>query len=212
MRLLFWLLAVSLLSLMLVPFSSANNDNAVKEKVILVFGDSLSAGFGVPQNADWVTLLQQKLQRQKFPYRIINASISGETTLGGLNRLPRALQVHRPQLVIIELGGNDGLRGLPLKEMEQNLSTMITLARQSGAKVLLAGMRLPPNYGQAYTRTFYDIYARLAQRHNCAYLPFLLDGIGAKLELMQEDGIHPKADAQGIIVDNVWTVLAPLLN
>lgn len=177
-----------------------------------MFGDSLSAGFGIGQNEGWVPLLQQKLRQENFPYRVINASISGETSLGGLQRLPRALNLHRPQIIIIELGGNDGLRGLPLKDMEKNLEKMLKLAIKSGSKTLLTGMRLPPNYGPSYTEGFYKTYARVAKRQSSSYLPFLLDGIGEKLDLMQADGIHPKAEAQAAIVENIWSVLLPLLN
>ncbi len=185
--------------------------SAPSGKTIMVFGDSLSAGFGIDQSTGWVTLLQQKLSRQYPGYQVVNASISGETTLGGRNRIQHALKVHQPQIVIIELGGNDGLRGLPLPDMESNLDAIIGAVQSAGAKVLLAGMHIPPNYGAKYANSFYTVYGKLAQQYRIGYLPFLLDGIATRMELIQDDGIHPKAEAQPMIVDNVWPVLEKLL-
>lgn len=184
---------------------------AAERPVLLVFGDSLSAGYGIDQSQAWTILLQQKLDHSPYRYVVQNASISGETTAGGLQRLPRALRLHRPAIVIIELGGNDGLRGLPLKSMRENLAAMIRLAARTGAKVLLVGMHLPPNFGPVYTRAFHDSYRQLARDHGIALLPFLLDGIATDRDLMQSDGIHPRAKAQARIVENLWPALEPLL-
>lgn len=179
---------------------------------ILIFGDSLSASYGIAQSAGWVTLLQKRLAAQGYPHKIVNASISGETTSGGLTRIQRALDTYNPNLIIIELGGNDGLRGLPLHKIRSNLTTIIEKSLGHGAKVLLVGMRLPPNYGPAYTKRFHDIYISLAQQYKVAVLPFFLEGIGQKTELMQADGIHPRSVAQVMILNNVWPVLKPLLD
>ncbi len=179
---------------------------------ILVLGDSLSASYGIAQKAGWVNLLQQRLAAQNYPHQVINASVSGETTGGGLTRLQRALDSYNPNLVIIELGGNDGLRGLPLDKIRSNLAAMIEKSLEHGAHVLLAGMHLPPNYGPAYTKRFHDIYVGLAERYNVTLLPFFLEGIAQKADLMQADGIHPRAVAQAKLLDNVWEVLEPLLD
>ncbi|MEO5573800.1 MAG: arylesterase [Gammaproteobacteria bacterium] len=179
---------------------------------ILIFGDSLSASYGIAQKAGWVNLLQQRLAAQGYAHKVVNASISGETTSGGLTRIQRVLDTYNPNYIIIELGGNDGLRGLPLHKIRSNLTTMIEKSREHGAQVLLAGMRLPPNYGPAYTKKFHDIYLSLAQQYKVAVLPFFLEGIAQKTELMQADGIHPRSVAQTLVLDNVWEVLEPLLD
>lgn len=198
-----------LTSLLLAGLYTATAEAA--RPVILVFGDSLSAGFGIDHRQGWTVLLQDRLDNSPFRFTVQNASISGETSAGGLGRLPRALQIHRPAIVIIELGGNDGLRGLALDAMRSNLGEMIKLCTRAGARVLLVGMHLPPNYGPAYTREFYNSYRQLAEQHKVSLLPFLLDGIATERSLMQSDGIHPVAAAQPLIIDNLWPRLLPLL-
>lgn len=178
---------------------------------ILVFGDSLSAAYGIEPEEGWVTLLAERLQNRSYPVTVANASVSGETTSGGLARLPAALQAHQPDLVILELGGNDGLRGLPVPQMRSNLQQMIELSLASGAEVLLVGIQIPPNYGPRYTEPFYAQYQELAEQYELALLPFLLEGIAENPALMQGDGVHPIADAQIMILDNVWPVLTPML-
>jgi len=202
-----FLLAALLLAAPLLSAESAANESPV----IMVFGDSLSAAYGIRDEQGWVTLLQTRLEQEGYPHRVVNASVSGETSNGGLARLPAALQNNTPDLVVLELGGNDGLRGLPLQNLEDNLQTMITMIKASGAEVLLAGIQIPPNYGPRYTEPFTAIFPTLAERESVALLPFLIDGIAQHPELMQNDGIHPKAEAQPMIVDNVWPVLQPLL-
>lgn len=176
-----------------------------------MFGDSLSSGYGLAPDAGWVSLLQGRLARSGFHHEVINASLTGETTLGGKNRIEAVLKRHRPDIVILELGGNDGLRGLAPETTRRNLEAIIQACRRSGARVLLAGMRLPPNYGTAYTEKFRDIYPRLAQRHRLPLAPFLLEGVAENLAWFQSDGIHPNAEAQALILDNVWRYLMPLL-
>ncbi len=183
---------------------------AADTATIMVFGDSLSAGYGLPQEAGWVSLLKNRLQTKSQAY-IINKSISGETALGGRNRIEKELKTHRPDIVIIELGGNDGLRGASIESIRNNLEAIIEACKRSNAAVLLAGMQLPPNYGITYTQKFQDIYPQLAKRHNVKLVPFLLDGFGNKREFFQSDGIHPTAQAQEKIVDNVWRVLETML-
>ncbi len=178
---------------------------------ILVVGDSLSAGYGIELSQGWVSLLERRLMEEKLPYRVVNASISGDVSRGGLARLPAALERYRPTIVILELGGNDGLQGLPLQQLEENLAAMIELGRNSGAQVLLAGMRIPPNYGPRYTNKFHDVFENLANRYDSPLIPFLLEGVGGRPELMQSDGAHPRAEAQAKILENVWVVLEPLL-
>lgn len=178
---------------------------------ILVLGDSLSAGYGIDTKQGWVTLLQERLRHTGYSYQVVNASVSGDTTRGGLSRLPAALARHRPAIVVIELGGNDGLRGLSLADMRQNLSAIITQSQASGARVLLAGVRLPPNYGEAYVRKFHEVYRDLARTHGVALVPFLLDGVGGRQELMQSDGVHPRVEAQARMLDNIWPHLQALL-
>ena len=177
----------------------------------MVFGDSMSSGYGLPPEAGWVNLLKKRLQTQAPAYRVVNASISGETTLSGRNRIEQALKTHRPAIVIIELGGNDGLRGSSIESIRDNLGAIIEACQRNQAAVLLAGMHLPPNYGISYTRKFQDIYPQLAQRHPLRLLPFLLDGFGDKREFFLTDGIHPNAQAQEKILENVWGVLRTML-
>ena len=178
---------------------------------ILILGDSISAAYGIDTSQGWVALLQQRLRQEHFDYRVVNASVSGDTTRTGLNRLDAALQQYRPAVVIVALGGNDGLRGLPFSEIETSLSRIIELSQQQGAKVLLAGVRLPPNYGAFYNTRFAALFRQLADTRQVALVPRLLDGIDEHAELMQSDGIHPTAAAQARILDNVWPHLLPLL-
>lgn len=179
-------------------------------RTILILGDSLSAGFGIDLEQGWVALLQKRLERSGRDDRVVNASISGDTTAGGHARLPQLLQRHKPAIVVIELGGNDGLRGLPLGQMRDNLAAMIQRARAARAQVLLVGIRLPPNYGPDYTRKFQAIYHELAAHERVALAPFLLEGV-VEAGLMQEDGIHPQASAQSRMLDNIWPHLQRLL-
>jgi acyl-CoA thioesterase-1 len=180
--------------------------------VILVFGDSISAGYGLPRvEQGWVALLQARLKQQGYGDEVVNASVSGETTEGGLARLPRALSLHHPHIVILELGGNDGLRALPIADMRADLSRMIDLSTAAGAKVLLLGMRIPPNYGPAYTAQFSQVYADLAAARHVPAVPFLLDGVALNPDLMQADGIHPNPAGQPRLLENVWPALMPLL-
>ena len=177
---------------------------------ILVFGDSLSAGYGIRQDAAWPSLLQQRLAEKRVDYSVVNASISGETSAGGRSRIAEALARHRPAIVVIALGANDGLRGLPVPAMKENLAAMIRAVRAAKARVVLVGMRLPPNYGP-YADEFHKVYAELARSEKVALVPFLLDGIADQPRLFQADTIHPTAEAQPQLLDNVWVALAPLL-
>ncbi len=179
--------------------------------VILVFGDSLSAGYGIQVDRGWVSLLAQKLAQQGYGFQVVNASVSGETTEGGLARLPRALALHRPAIVILELGANDGLRSLLLERARANLAQMINLARKAGASVLLLGMLMPPNYGERYTEAFRSMYQDLARSYDVPLVPFLLDRVALHPDLMQADGLHPNERGQPLLLDNVWSKLAPLL-
>lgn len=179
--------------------------------VVLVFGDSLSASYGIPANEGWVSLLEQRIHQKKPGYRLVNASISGETTSGGRYRIEQLLAEHRPAVVILELGVNDGLRGLPLDAAASNLNAIIAACRNRKARVLLIGMRLPPNYGTAYATKFQAIYQQAAQRHKIPFLPFLLEGFADDPELFQADGLHPNAAAQPLIMERVWKILQPIL-
>jgi acyl-CoA thioesterase I len=180
--------------------------------VILVFGDSISAGYGLPLEQGWVELLKTRLKSQGYGDQVVNASVSGETTAGGLARLPRALELHHPSIVILELGGNDGLRGLPIAQMRANLTQMATLSAAAGAKVLLLGMRMPPNYGPEYTKQFAMVFSDLATDKKIPFVPFLLTDIALSPALLQADDIHPNALGQPILLDNVWPSLKPLLH
>jgi acyl-CoA thioesterase-1 len=183
------------------------------EHTLLVFGDSISAGYGLADVAQgWVALLQTKLEQAGYGYRVVNASVSGETTAGGLARLPRALALHHPQIVVLELGGNDGLRALPIEPMRANLEKMIQLSRAAGAEVLLLGIRIPPNYGPEYTERFRATYPELGRELKVPVVPFLLDGIALTPDLMQADGIHPNESGQPRLLANVWPALLPLLH
>ncbi len=176
-----------------------------------MIGDSISAGYGIQRNEGWVALLETRAAALQPPHKVVNASISGDTTGGGLARLPRALEIHQPDVVVIELGGNDALRGYPVERIESNLDAMTTLAKDAGAAVIVLGMEIPPNYGARYTQAFHAIYADVANRHSAALVPFLLDGIATDDALMQADGIHPTAAAQPRLLDNVWPALKALL-
>jgi acyl-CoA thioesterase-1 len=184
---------------------------AAPAPAILVVGDSLSAGYGIELRDGWVTLLQQRLAQQGYPHTVVNASISGDTTAGGRARLADALKRHRPEIVILELGANDGLRGLSLGATRANLEAMIKAAQSAGARVLLIGIQLPPNYGPDYTGKFRAIYTDLARDYNLPLVPFLLEGVALTPKLMQPDGLHPRAAAQPRLLDNVWPYLEPLL-
>jgi len=173
----------------------------------MVFGDSLSANYGIPTESGWVTLLAQRLQSKFTDYQIINASISGETTLGGRNRIEQALKIHHPEIVILELGANDGLRGASIKSIYENLEAIIKICQQNNTLVLLAGMQLPPNYGITYTQKFQAVFPRLAENYHIKLIPFLLAGFGEKHDFFQADGIHPNETAQKKIAENVWEVL-----
>ncbi|MCP5329656.1 MAG: arylesterase [Pseudomonadales bacterium] len=184
---------------------------AQDKQTIVVFGDSLSAGYRMEQEQGWVHLLAQRLDEVSPDYKVVNASVSGETTTGGLSRLPATLEASKPDIVILELGGNDGLRGLPVANIKQNLIRMVELSQAAGARVILAGIQIPPNYGARYTAPFTSQFAEIAQDMSLPLIPFLIDGIAQQRELMQDDGIHPKAEAQSMVLDNVWPVLAEVL-
>jgi len=181
---------------------------AMAAPTLLVMGDSLSAAYGIERESGWVQLLDERLADE---VKVINASISGETTSGGATRLPELLRQHQPDIVLLELGGNDGLRGLPPQQMRANLAQMIEASQQAGAQVLLLGIRIPPNYGQAYADAFSQVYRTLAERYDVPLVPFVLEGIALDDSLMQDDGIHPTAEAQPRVLDNVWPALEKLL-
>ena len=199
-------------SLMAAGLSHAQNDSRPR---LLVVGDSLSAEYGLKRGSGWVQLLQERLDQNKLAFRVVNASISGDTTSGGRSRLPALLKQHTPQVVVIELGGNDALRGLPLDMTRANLSAMTQAAQATGARVLLLGMEMPPNYGARYAQEFLDLYTTVAREHKAALLPFFLKGVadGADpLQWFQSDRIHPNEKAQPLMLNNVWPALRPLLN
>jgi acyl-CoA thioesterase-1 len=200
-----------LLALLVLIVASASAQ--AEAPVILVFGDSISAGYGLARvEQGWVELLKTRLNTQGYGYQVVNASVSGETTAGGLARLPRALELHHPKIVILELGGNDGLRALPIAQMRANLTQMAELATATGAKVLLLGMRMPPNYGPEYTEQFAMVFSDLAREKKLPLLPFLLTDIALSPTLLQGDDIHPNAAGQPILLENVWPTLKPLLH
>lgn len=198
---------------MLVLWLTALFGSPVRAEIptLLVLGDSLSAAYGIPVERGWVNLLQRRLVERGFPHRVVNASISGDTTSGGLSRLPAALERDRPAIVLLELGANDGLGGQPLMTMSHNLARMIELSQQSGARAVLAEMRIPPNYGPLYAQKFQATFGELAKRYDIPLTPFLLDGVAGHPALIQDDGLHPRAEAQQRILDNVWPVLEPVL-
>lgn len=196
--------AALMLVLLAAPAYSAS-------KPVLVLGDSLSAGYGLARGTGWVSLLQNRLEKTGIDAPVVNASISGETTSGGRSRLPALLEQQHPSVVVIELGANDGLRGLPLGAAEANLRSMIEISKKRKAKVLLIGMRLPPNYGRAYTTAFSALFPKLAREENVPLVPFLLEGVATQEQLFQSDRLHPTAAAQSVILDNVWPKLKALL-
>jgi acyl-CoA thioesterase-1 len=186
--------------------------NAVaSDRTILVLGDSLSAALGIRPEQGWVALLTQRLQAQGYGYEVANASVSGETSNGGLQRLPRALQLHQPGIVILELGANDGLRGLPLAATRANLTKMVQLSQAAGARVLLVGIRIPPNYGPRYANEFAGIFPEIAHQYHVPLVPFLLEKVVLDPALMQEDGLHPNARGEPLVLGTVWQGLEPLL-
>jgi len=195
--------------LALIVIFSAPALNADQRPTLLVMGDSLSAAYGIEQERGWVTLLAERLEGEA---QVINASISGETTSGGAQRLANIIGQRQPDIVLLELGGNDGLRGLPPTQMRSNLASMIEQSQQAGADVLLLGIDIPPNYGQAYRDAFTGVFHSLADEYDVSLVPFLLEDIALNEQLMQDDGIHPTAEAQPIILDNVWPALEPLLD
>jgi acyl-CoA thioesterase-1 len=202
----------SLLSLGLLLFAQQHaHASAAASSTILILGDSLSSAFGMSRDAGWTTLLQNKISAQGLHYQLINVSVSGDTSRTGLGRLTHALQQHQPAIVIVALGGNDGLRGLPFTEIESSLAGIIKTCQQQQARVLLAGVRLPPNYGPVYNQRFAELYLRLAQRYAVPLIPQLLADVSEHRHLMQNDGIHPTAEAQAKIMQNVWVKLEPML-
>lgn len=204
-----WVRSILLIALawMMAPVALAN------QNTLLIVGDSLSAAYGVPSDRAWVQLLQERLDNNGLSqWNVVNASISGETTDGGARRLPGLLADNSPDVVVIELGGNDGLRGFPPNVIESNLAQMITQVQDAGARAILVGMQIPPNYGQRYTQMFADIFPKLSDRYNTALVPFFLQGVYDQEGMMQDDGIHPSAEAQPKLLENVWPVLKPALN
>ena len=214
-RLLFWRFkpafkaGLILISLILLPLVAISSHAA---STILVYGDSLSAAYGLSTQQGWVSLMGERLKTERLPYQVVNASISGETTAGGLSRLKQTIAKQKPQVMILALGANDGLRGLPVEAMQQNLSNMLALAKQNNIKVLLVGMRIPPNYGPQYTQAFHQTFIDLAQQFKIKLVPFLLENVAGKPALNQDDGIHPTAEAQPIILDTVWKTLQTMLS
>jgi len=204
-------LAALLATAALLTGLTASPAIAANRGTILVYGDSLSAAYGINQKDGWVTLLRERLGKSGIDYTVANASISGETSSGGASRIKSTLQQYKPKITVVALGANDGLRGLPVAQMRSNLEAIIRAAQAAGSKVMLVGMRLPPNYGPEYVKAFEGTYPSLASRYKVPLAPFLLDGVGDKPELFQPDQLHPLAEAQPRLLDNVWKVLRPLL-
>jgi acyl-CoA thioesterase-1 len=198
------ILSLSLMVLAVAAFPASG-------KELLVFGDSLSAAYGMPERRGWVKLLEERLKRERLDYSVANASISGETTAGGLARLGKVLERGKPAIVILELGANDGLRGLSVAAMKKNLAALIEQSQKAGAQVLLVGIKLPPNYGHAYTQAFERTFPDLAKQHRTALVPYLFEGFGERIEMFQPDRIHPNEAAQPKVLENVWPALLPLL-
>lgn len=204
-------LLAPLVALALIVCVPARADTPVTATLLIV-GDSLSAAYGIARDEGWVSLLERRLEtRMPGKHQVVNASISGDTSANGLQRLPSALEQHDPDAVLLELGGNDGLRGLSPGQLEENLGLMIEMSREAGARVGLLGIRIPPNYGQAYTEAFESVYTRLAERYGIPLVPFMLEGVALDSALMQDDGIHPNARAQPQILDHVWPIIEQLL-
>jgi acyl-CoA thioesterase-1 len=193
------------------PSLADAGSTARENATILVMGDSISAAYGIQRDEGWVNLLSTALLQSEHAYKVVNASISGETTSGGLARLPQALDTHDPEVVLIELGGNDGLRGYPTETIQANLRGMVDLAREQNRAVVLIGMQIPPNYGPRYTRAFFDMYAQIAAETEVTLVPFFLEHVALEPGLMQDDGIHPTADAQPLLLETLWAYLEPLL-
>lgn len=191
---------------------SSTKSKADTRPVILVLGDSLSAEYGLKRGSGWVQLLANRLLQSGSNYTVVNASISGDTTSGGRTRLPALLKQHRPAIVIIELGGNDGLRGLPVARMQENLAAMVRAGQGAGAQVIVAGIRIPPNYGRSYTERFYSTFSDVSRQYNAALVPFILEGVTDSADFFQADRIHPSTQAQARILQTVWPVLEPLLS
>ena len=206
-RLFVWHLAASALALATAPRARAN----AGAPVLLVVGDSISAAYGLPPGTGWVDLLAARLTEQGHPHRVVNASITGDTTAGGRARLPALLTTHKPAIVVLELGGNDGLRGGNLVSTRENLTAMVAAIQGAGAKPLLVGMKLPPNYGPAYVREFDALFAAVAKARKVPLVPFFFEGFGERNDMFQPDRIHPTAAAQPLLLDNVWPALRPLL-
>jgi acyl-CoA thioesterase-1 len=196
--------SLALLMLLMPVFARAND-------TLLIVGDSLSAAYGISVEDGWVAALEHELEGTRFTIDIVNASVSGDTTANGLSKMQALLDEYKPAFVIIELGGNDGLRGLSIKKMSENLTRMTQMATKAGAEVIIVGMQIPSNYGGAYTRMFRDAFAQVAETENAHLVPFLLEGLESGLEWFQSDGVHPNAKAQPIMMSNVWQVLEPLL-
>jgi len=198
-------------ALLLTALALLGSAHACGAPAILVFGDSLSAAYGIAQKDGWVALLEKRLEQQRRNYSVANASISGETSSGGASRIAAALATHHPRIVIVALGANDGLRGLPVGQLHDNLAAIVRASRKAGSRVLIVGMRMPPNYGPQYTRDFEQVYRALARELKVPLVPFLLEGVAGKRELFLDDNLHPTAQAQPIILENVWRGLAPML-
>lgn len=205
------LVSIRLAAVCLAAFVTLVAAAPVRAATVLVFGDSLSAGYGIGQKESWAALLQERLRREKFNYTVANASISGETSAGGASRIGAALAEFKPEVVILALGANDGLRGLPLAQLKGNLSRMIREAQARGARVLLVGMRMPPNYGPQYTEGFRQTFVDLAKEYRTGLVPFMLEPIALRRELFQADNLHPTAEAQRLILDHLWPSLKGLL-
>jgi acyl-CoA thioesterase-1 len=205
-------MVVSLFAFYVLAVPAALAAQPAWSRTILVFGDSLSAGYGLPREKAWAHLLAERLQQQRIDYTVANASISGETTLGGLNRINGALTQHKPAIVLLALGANDGLRGLSIDTMRKNLEAIIGACKQAKAQVLLIGMRMPPNYGNTYASKFHETFLELAKQHKLPLAPFLMEGFADKPDWFQADGIHPDTRAQPVMLDTVWKALQPLLH
>lgn len=200
-----------MLRILLIALALMSSGVACAAPTLLVFGDSLSAAYGIGQKDGWVALLEARLRRERRDYTVVNASISGETSSGGASRVAAALEQHRPRVTIVALGANDGLRGLPIAQLRMSLSAVVAAAQKAGSRVLLVGMRMPPNYGQKYTREFEHVFSEVARRHKTAFVPFMLEGIAGRRDMFLDDNLHPTAAAQPIILENIWKGLAPLL-
>ncbi len=196
---------------MLAALAAAAPSALAGQGTILVYGDSLSAAYGIAQKQGWVALLQERLRKDSLDYTVANASLSGETTSGGASRIAGVLASERPKITIVELGGNDGLRGLPVAQMRDNLGGIVRAAQKAGSKVLLVGMKMPPNYGPAYTKSFENVFQEVARQYRVPLVPFLLDTIADRTSDFQADQIHPTAEAQPVLLDNVWKQLRPML-